>query len=585
MKKRCLFGLMVTILAAALAFTGCDMLAPDKDSDNGSGKTQESYGDLIIDGTAAGDKPVKVKFTTTRTPPKAVAILTPENGDKYEIQYDTTATVVSSGAISVTGTSPRQITFIPAAAGSSSFVAYLTNNTAANKAILNFPNNSIPGTTITGYKSEGSASVIALAFEKDLAETPFTLAVDAASASLLKVTLTASSGSGASYQWYRSESNGYAGTAISGATSDSYTPPTAAAGTLYYYVCVTNASGGFLRSKIATVEVKAGNSAGGDITNNLGAGGNLVDTATENKIIITGSVKVTGNSKVPVGKTLEIQAAGGELLVPAGITVTVSGTKTTLDVKGTLKVDGDVIVENGGILDVCADATIEALKNKKAASNSDGVLKGSGTITIKSGGKMYIPDANGGQFTLSEVTGAIEVEANGELFIVGVDPNHDKVRMEWPWIGTKQTKVTGNSEVLGADIIVEKDKIAIKPYMEGNNIALPYMILFGDATVLGVKDQTKRIPVNFISMFTVNPGKTLTIGDGTTIGSELTIGENAILFNNGGTVTVKANSKITATKSSAIMGTVIGIDGKPITGTSTTSGTSTTWTWENPSKP
>jgi hypothetical protein len=46
--------------------------------------------------------------------------------------------------------------------------------------------------------------------------------------------------------------------AITGATSASYTPPTTTAGTSFYYVYITNASGGFLKSQIATVTVTQG---------------------------------------------------------------------------------------------------------------------------------------------------------------------------------------------------------------------------------------------------------------------------------------------------------------------------------------
>lgn len=47
-----------------------------------------------------------------------------------------------------------------------------------------------------------------------------------------------------SYQWYRNnvDSNG-GGTAIDGATENSYTPPTTESGTVYYYVVVTNTVG------------------------------------------------------------------------------------------------------------------------------------------------------------------------------------------------------------------------------------------------------------------------------------------------------------------------------------------------------
>lgn len=55
----------------------------------------------------------------------------------------------------------------------------------------------------------------------------------------LTVTASVSDGGTLSYQWY-SSNNALGGTAIEGATTASYTPPTATAGTVYYRVRITN---------------------------------------------------------------------------------------------------------------------------------------------------------------------------------------------------------------------------------------------------------------------------------------------------------------------------------------------------------
>jgi hypothetical protein len=68
-----------------------------------------------------------------------------------------------------------------------------------------------------------------------------------------------------SYQWYRhAENTNIGGTLISGATQATYTPPTAAAGTTYYYVAVSNTNEAFadvqtqtILSYTATVTVNA----------------------------------------------------------------------------------------------------------------------------------------------------------------------------------------------------------------------------------------------------------------------------------------------------------------------------------------
>ena len=57
-----------------------------------------------------------------------------------------------------------------------------------------------------------------------------------------------------SYQWYRNESNSATGgTSIPGATSESYMPSTAAAGTTYYYCVAMNTNDSAAGAKTATV--------------------------------------------------------------------------------------------------------------------------------------------------------------------------------------------------------------------------------------------------------------------------------------------------------------------------------------------
>lgn len=67
---------------------------------------------------------------------------------------------------------------------------------------------------------------------------------DAATA--LSVTASVGDGGTLSYQWYsNTTTTNSGGTLISGATSADYTPPTAVAGTLYYYCVVTNTLAGY----------------------------------------------------------------------------------------------------------------------------------------------------------------------------------------------------------------------------------------------------------------------------------------------------------------------------------------------------
>lgn len=62
--------------------------------------------------------------------------------------------------------------------------------------------------------------------------------------------------SNVTYQWYQNTTNSNSGgTAISGATTNSYTPPTGTVGTTYYYVLITNSSGCSVASNVRSVTV------------------------------------------------------------------------------------------------------------------------------------------------------------------------------------------------------------------------------------------------------------------------------------------------------------------------------------------
>ena len=79
---------------------------------------------------------------------------------------------------------------------------------------------------------------------------PQNATVNEGEAVTLSVQASVSDGGSLSYQWY----DGSTGLAISGATGDSYSPPTTPAGTYYYYVAVTNTKDSSTGNKTVTKE-------------------------------------------------------------------------------------------------------------------------------------------------------------------------------------------------------------------------------------------------------------------------------------------------------------------------------------------
>jgi hypothetical protein len=70
----------------------------------------------------------------------------------------------------------------------------------------------------------------------------------------LSVTAAVSDGGTLSYQWHSSATSGGPWTAISGATTASYTPATATLGTVYYYVKITNVNNAASGAKTAATD-------------------------------------------------------------------------------------------------------------------------------------------------------------------------------------------------------------------------------------------------------------------------------------------------------------------------------------------
>ena len=128
-----------------------------------------------------------------------------------------------------------------------------------------------------------------------------------AAATALSVTAT---GSGTlTYQWYKNTTaSNTSGTAISGATSASYTPSTAEAGTLYYYCIVTNTESG-----------KSGTTA----TSNVSGAITVTYPATGSGVVIRYDLDVTNGGSTL--QTTKVDAKASTLSVATSTTMLAGG--------------------------------------------------------------------------------------------------------------------------------------------------------------------------------------------------------------------------------------------------------------------
>jgi len=357
---------------------------------------------------------------------------------------------------------------------------------------------------------------------------------------------------------------------------------------------------GYTNSEILPLNYTQQTSNGSDaITNNFGAGAKPytvgINGLGNTSITITGDVSLTGNIVIPAKTTLQIDDEAS-LTVPAGKTITIKGTGAILDIQGggtlTVSSGGKTVVGSGGKLTIGAEQTIQALGGTGTV-DKDGLLEGSGSVIVESGGQMYFPSletqtASGtfnNRFTLANVSGEIRVEAGGELFMVGYDTDS---KVYYPWVGTSTTK-NFDEKAVGADIVLSSGYITINPYKKtistspgpGIDIYLPLMTLYGNATVLGPiafdgsnKQKDDRGVVLINAMFNLN-GNTLTVGNGQKPITELQINANSqytpqydgkIIKGSGGKIIVSNGSKLKGNDNDIIGGgDVLDSDNNPIT--------------------
>ena len=95
MNKRIILGLLLVTAVSGMVFFGCDIF-----SDMTSGGDSSAYEPLIIRGRAITGENVEIEISTKRT--RSRVVLTPENGDSYELRLD--GKVTSRGTIQINET-------------------------------------------------------------------------------------------------------------------------------------------------------------------------------------------------------------------------------------------------------------------------------------------------------------------------------------------------------------------------------------------------------------------------------------------------------------------------------------------------
>jgi len=174
------------------------------------------------------------------------ASITDEGALSYQWYINTTNS--TSGGTAIDGATSSSFSPPPSAEGTYYYYCAVTNT--------------LGNSTATTY-----SDVTQLTFTKPVAARPtvnsnydsYYSYYTGDTAAALSVGVTVTDGGTVTYQWYQNTVDGSDGaTPISGATSSSYTPPTIAAGTMYYYCVVTNTLGdstSVVYSKIAEIEV------------------------------------------------------------------------------------------------------------------------------------------------------------------------------------------------------------------------------------------------------------------------------------------------------------------------------------------
>jgi hypothetical protein len=222
--QKVLFGAAWTLLfCVALVFVGCLAVNDELDPVNAATPVitaQPQSASYIIDLVATA---LSVTATTI-------------DGGALTYQWYSNTANSNSGGTAIVG--ETKASYIPSTKAADTGTLYYY-------VVVTNTNNSATGTktaTATSIPAEIIVDTVVHTVTPQITAQPQSASyiVDQV-ATALSVTATASDGGILTYQWYRNEADSNSdGTALTGETDASYTPPTMEAGTVYYYVVVTN---------------------------------------------------------------------------------------------------------------------------------------------------------------------------------------------------------------------------------------------------------------------------------------------------------------------------------------------------------
>lgn len=243
--------------------------------------------------------------------------------------------------------------------GSENVKCYIGYSEVTNDTTLTAAHN---GQTITVTWNNQMAATGALTVNAADAETPnITDHPDNASytvgdtATHLSVTASVSGGGTLSYQWYsNTANNNTSGTKIDGATGSTYTPPTTAEGTTYYYCVVTNTKGQKSATAVSnTAEIKVSPAAPTEYTITFDGNGGTspaAQTTTGKKLT---SLPTSDRSGYSFNGWYTAKTGGDKIgldtVFPASVTVYAQWTKDTppQSTEYTVTVNGSYAANSG----------------------------------------------------------------------------------------------------------------------------------------------------------------------------------------------------------------------------------------------